>query len=97
MLFRSVSANEVLLQAKKAGHTNLILWDSHGAQHTSTVDVMNPQPAEREETLRQTIAEMGLDGLTLKREGDNLLVLGQLNSQDDIDRLQHLLDTVEGA
>ena len=92
-----VSANEVLLQAKKAGHTNLILWDSQGAKRSSVVNVVDPKSDEREDMLRQAIADMGLEGLQLKRDGDTLLVMGQAQTQEDFDRLQRLLDSVEGA
>ncbi len=94
--FTVVSANEVLVQAKAAGTTNLILWDRRG-QHTSNVEVID-YTAERLETpLRQLIGTLKLPDVQIKRENTKVFVIGEVASRAELDRLEQMLSAYPGV
>jgi len=87
---RIVSANELLLQAKATGTTNLILWDDEG-QHVSSVDVVDQAPDQLEAQLTQLLRELNLSGVRLKREDSRFFLVGEVASQREMDQLEQML------
>ncbi len=85
-----VSANELLLQAKGAGTTNLIVWDQTG-QHLSQVEVTDPTIRALEPRLRQLISDLKFSRVRVRREHDKLFLIGEVATQADLDRLEQLL------
>jgi len=91
-----VSSNEVLLQAKSPGTTNLILWDRRG-QHVSDVEVIDRGPQETEAQLRQLLQELKLPDVSVKRENGKLFLIGEVSQQDELDRLEQMLSAYRGV
>ncbi len=83
-----VSPSQLLLQGKKVGATNLILWDAEGERHTA-VHVVDPQPQAIEEQLTSVIAEQGFQGVEVHRRGDKVFVTGAVDevTAQQIDQL----------
>ncbi len=90
-----VSANEIFLQAKAVGSTNLILWDRKG-QRVSTVEVVDRVPEALADQLRQLISQLNLPSVAVHREGNKLFLTGLVTRQEDLDRIEQLLTAFEG-
>ena len=91
-----VSSNEILLQAKAAGTTNLLLWDRTG-QHTSNVEVVDRAPQEIEAQLRSIIRDLGLPGVNVSIQDGKLFLTGEVPRQEDLDRLEQMLSAYPGV
>ena len=91
-----VSPNEVLLQGKAAGTTNLLLWDRQG-QHVSNIEVVDRTTEALEGQLRQLVAQLGLPGVQVKRENNKLFLIGDVPRQADADRLEQMLASFKGV
>ena len=85
-----VSSNEILLQGRAAGTTNLILWDQQG-QHLSNVTITEKNPEAVESQLNTLIGEMNLAGVHVKRENGHVYIVGEVYRQEDLERLEQLL------
>ena len=85
-----VSADELLLQAKAPGTTNLLIWDDTG-QHATTVEVVDEAPDKLETQLHQLLAEMQLSQVRLKREQSKFFLVGEVASQQQLDQLDEML------
>lgn len=85
-----VSLNEILLQAKAYGNTNLILWDDAG-QTTMQVEVIDPTTEAIAQQLRSVIKELGLTGVQVRREEDKIFLTGEVGRQEDLDRLEQMI------
>jgi len=90
-----VSASEVLIQAKATGKTNLIVWDRHG-QRTWQLVVASRTVEAEEAQLRQLITELNMPGLSISRKENKLFVVGEVDRQEDLDRLEQLLSAFSG-
>lgn len=85
-----VSPNELLLQARTAGTTNLIVWDRQG-QRTSMIDVVDRAPETLEPQLRRLLQELSLPKVDVKREQSKLFLVGEVPIKEDLDRLEQML------
>jgi pilus assembly protein CpaC len=85
-----VSVNEVLLQAKAFGTTNLILWDEQG-QTTTMVEVVDPTTEAIATQLRQVIQGLGLSSVQVRREEDKIFLTGEVSRQEDLERIEQML------
>ena len=85
-----LSPTEVLLQGKKAGTTNLILWEGQ-QQRTTTVTVQEQAPEELMNQLRRVLDQLHLPDALLKQEGNKLFVVGQVPSKDDLSHVEQVL------
>ena len=90
------SSRELLLQAKAAGTTTLLLWDQKG-QRAWTVEVVDRAPTELQGQLRKLLAELQFPDLKVKRERSKLFVTGQVSRQEELDRLEQILSAFPGA
>ncbi len=91
-----VSPNEILLQAKSAGSTNLILWDRAG-QHTSSVEVLDRAPQEVEGQLRNLMGSLDLPGVNVSSEDGKVFLTGEVPRQEELDRLEQMLSAYPGV
>ena len=85
-----VSSTEILLQAKSAGTTNLIVWDKAG-QHVSNVEVSDRASEALEGQLRTLVSDLKLSRVQVRREHDKVFLIGEVTSQSDLDRLEQML------
>lgn len=91
-----VSPNEVLIQGKAVGDTNLILWDNQG-QHVSSIKVVDRLPEAMQNNLAQLLRQMDLPAVQVKRQNGKLFLMGDVSSQVDADRLEQLLSAYPGV
>lgn len=87
-----ISGSEILLKAKAAGTTNLILWDQAGS-HVSQVEVADQAIDQH---LTSMLAELNLKGVTTKRENSKLFLIGTVESQDELTRINQLVTAYGG-
>lgn len=85
-----VSSNEIFLQGKAAGSTNLIIWDRKG-QRVSRVEVTDRAPEVTEAQLRQLLDQLGLPSVSVRREHRKIFLTGVVPQQGDLDRLEQML------
>jgi len=85
-----VSGHELLLQAKTAGSTNLMVWDRAG-QHSYNIEVVDRAPEAIAEQLRQLIPQLSLPGISVHREHNKLFLTGVVGRQEDLDRVEQML------
>ncbi len=85
-----VSVNEVLLQAKAFGTTNLILWDEHG-QSATAVEVVDPTTEVIATQLREVIRALDLPEVQVRREEDKIFMTGEVPRQEDLDHLEQII------
>ncbi len=90
-----VSPDEVMLQAKAVGTTNLLLWDGSG-QHAVQVDVINQNSERIEPQLHRLLEDLSLTGVRVRREADKLFLAGQVPEQSGWDRLEQALAIYRG-
>lgn len=88
------SANEVLLQAKAPGTTDLMIWDQQG-QHVWSVEVQDPTREAVDAQLRAIVGELNLSQVTVQREGDKLFLVGEVDQPEDADRLEQMISAFE--
>ena len=85
-----ISPNQLLLHAKSVGKTNLILWTSQG-QQVWALDVIDRTPETTETQLHQLLDALGTTTVQVKREQEKLFLLGHVDQQQDLDRLEQML------
>ena len=86
-----ISKDEVLLQAKGAGTTNIILWDQRG-EHRSSVEVVDRSLDATEAQLRQLVQELNLPGVAVKQANGVLFLTGEVAKPEDSERVKQMLD-----
>lgn len=87
-----VSTNELLLQAKTAGSTNLIIWDRAG-QRVLPVEVLDKAPETTEQQLGRLLSQTNFPGVEVRREDRKIFVVGTIERQEDMDRLEQVLSS----
>ena len=85
-----VSSNELLLQAKAIGMTNLLLWD-HRGQSSSKVEVVDHAPQLMEAQLTELIQQLHLTQIHVDRKNGRLFLMGEVGKQEDLDQLEQML------
>jgi len=91
-----VSASEVLVQAKQAGKTNLIVWDQQG-QHIWALEVVDSSAELMELQLTQLLMDLKLPGVRVKRSNGTVLIVGEVPEQENLDQLDELLAKFPGV
>lgn len=85
-----VSDAELLLQAKQAGTTSLVIWDREGQRRTE-LTVVDQTMEDVAEQLRRLLRQLGFDRVSVKQETTRVVLDGEVGSQEDYDRLEQLL------
>lgn len=85
-----LSSKEILLQAKAAGATQLIVWDAQGQQIVD-VEIVDRAQEGLEGEVRQLVSDLKLTGVRVKREGKKLVLVGEVARQEELDRLDQVL------
>ena len=91
-----VSSTEVLVQAKTAGKTNVIVWDRQG-QQVWWVEVVSRVPQATETQLRELLAQLTLPSVSVHRENNKLFLTGEVSSQEEMDRVEQMLPAFPGV
>lgn len=88
-----LSDHDLLLRAENRGSTTLIVWDAAGQrQWTVVVEGENKIPGVLA-SLRRMLDTEGFVRLLLNTEGDQVYVSGRLNTEQEKERLEKLLET----
>lgn len=88
-----VSARQVLVKALAAGTSDLLLWDAEG-QRKLMVVVEDPSVEQQLEQLQRLLGgSADFARVTVTREGQHLLVMGTVPSEEAQQRLDTLLST----
>lgn len=89
-------SNELLLQAKSSGTTNLILWDRQG-QHVVNVEVVDRAPEVREAQVSQLLRELKVPDVRVSRENGELFIMGQVSTPQEAERVEQMLASFPGV
>ena len=85
-----ISSSELMLQAKRAGTSTLLFWDSTG-QHAARVEVAERTPEAIEAQLKGILNELNLPGVQVKRDQGAVFLVGEVATADDVARLEQVL------
>lgn len=91
-----LSPTEVLIQGKKSGSTNLILWEGP-QQHALSVVVQDQAPEKIIGELRRIFDQIHLPDAQIKREDNKLFVIGQVPTKEDLSRVEQVLTLFPSA
>ncbi len=85
-----LSKQELLLVAKKAGTTSLIIWDESG-QHPYFITVLDQDLGRTADKIRGVFSASDIQGVWVKPEGDNIYVIGEVLSEYELQKIQNAL------
>lgn len=91
-----LSPTQILVQAKKTGSTNLILWDAQG-QHQVLVRVADTQPQTTSEEVVQLLRQLNLPSIRVELKGGKIFLLGEVANQDQMGSLEQLASAFPGV
>lgn len=91
-----VSPSQLLVQAKKPGSTNLILWDANG-EHRTTISVVDPRPEAISGELPQLLDQLHLQSVEVKLRGGNVFLIGEVAREEDLAALEQITAKFEGV
>jgi pilus assembly protein CpaC len=86
-----VSSSELLLHAKQIGRTALVVWDP-GGRRMIQAHVLDPQLDQVTDELAAWLKQLGFGQVRLEREGEIVVLVGEVASENDLERLGRLLD-----
>lgn len=88
-----LSPTEILVQAKRAGWTNLILWDAQG-QHQATISVGDATAPERRiDQITQLLKQLNLNSVQVRQQGNKTFLAGQVSSKAQLEALDRITET----
>lgn len=90
-----VSPNELLLQAKGGGTSDLFVWDAQG-QRRFIVTVVDPQStaaADQLMELKEILQQLELNGVNVTMRGDRYFLSGAVDSEVQFAQLEQLVTT----
>ncbi len=90
-----ISPKQILIQAKKVGSTNLIVWDARGERQT-TVNVVDPQPEAISQELTQFLQQQGVVDVTVKRQGSAVFLVGEVDTKAQADGIEQMASALAG-
>jgi pilus assembly protein CpaC len=82
-----ISPTEILIQAKRAGTTNLILWDARGQQQ-ATISVVDPRPDAVARELTEMLASRNLLNVKVKVQDNKVFLLGEVGTKEELNNLE---------
>ena len=85
-----LSERELLLMAKKAGTTSLIIWDEPG-QRSFTITVIEMDLERIAQRIEALFVSANIHGVRLKTEEDNVYVIGEVLTQRELDKIGDVL------
>ncbi len=87
-----MSPNEVLVQAKAAGRSNLMIWDRHG-QRTWAVDVVDRGQEHAELHVRKLLEQMHIPGVVVTKEEGRVYLTGTVTRAEDLEQVEKALES----
>lgn len=89
-----VSATQLLVQAKKSGSTNLILWDAQGERHFQ-ITVVDPVPATVAAELPKVLEQLGLPEIKVELKSGRVLLIGEVATDAEMQVLEQMASTYQ--
>jgi pilus assembly protein CpaC len=86
-----LSEEEIMLIAKKAGATTLIIWDESG-QRTFNITVIEQDLEKTAQKISGLLDSSDIRGLRLKTEEDNVYVIGDALTEYELAKVQDVLE-----
>jgi pilus assembly protein CpaC len=90
-----ISTQEVLVQAKADGETQLVLWDTAG-RHEIQLSVVSPGPEAVGQQLRRIFDQLNLGQVQVRVDGAKMYLTGELPGEADRDRVEQVLTMFPG-
>jgi len=85
-----MSSTQLLVQAKKTGSTNLIIWDAEG-QRELPIAVIDSTPDAVTNELPQLLADLQLGAVRVERKGSKVFLIGEVASEQQKTLLEELV------
>ena len=86
-----VSPSEIMLQARRPGTTNLLIWDQIGKRELNISVIDDAEPARlRDEIERILRSSDEFRGVQVQLEGNKVYVTGYVENEDDLEALEKL-------
>lgn len=87
-----VSPNEVLVQAKAAGRSSLMIWDRQG-QRTWAVDVVDRGQERAELQLTKLLKETSLPTVEVTKQDGRVYLTGTVTRAEDLEQVEKVLES----
>lgn len=85
-----LSAREVMLMAKAAGTTSLIIWDASG-QRSFTITVLGRNLEKVAQKIRELLVTSDIQGVVVKTEEDKVYVTGEVLTEQELEKVKSVL------
>lgn len=89
-----LSDKELMLIAKKAGNTSLIVWDQTG-QHSFNIRVIKEDLEKVAQRIRELLVSSDIRGVRVKKEEDKIYVIGEVLGQRELDKINDILNPLK--
>lgn len=86
---QTVGSSQLVVIGKAPGQSSLLIWKSNGSRISYSVSVSVMQTTELERQIRALLGDM--EGVSLRRVGDRIVLDGQVYTQADSDRVEHVV------
>ncbi len=81
-----LSKQEIMLIAKKAGATSLIIWDESG-QRSFTITVIGTDLEKTAQRIKGLFASSDIKGVKVKVEGDNVYIIAEVLTEYELNKI----------
>lgn len=85
-----VSDRKMMLMAKSAGRTMLIIWDKAG-ERTFSIKVVAEDVEKLVNQIERLLKADGIEGVILKVEGQKIFLIGDVLQEDVIERIKEII------
>ncbi len=86
-----VSSNELLIQAKRTGFTNLLIWDDKGKQEV-LLTIGDSRPVQTAQELKRLLGDMqGMEDVKVDLQQDKVLLVGSVDTEQQLESLSTLV------
>ncbi len=85
-----LSEREIMLIAKKAGATSLIIWDESG-QRSFTIAVIGTDLEKTAQRIRGLFGSSDIEGVKVKVEGDNIYAIAEVLTEYELKKIKDIL------
>jgi len=93
-----VTQNQILLQAKQTGSTNLIIWDARGqSEFTIEVAPAGAKPSSIADQVTRLLEQLNLSTVTVNHQADKVFLVGEVASEAQQQQLEQVASMFGGV